>query len=817
MIQGPQLVNQALSGVAERLLNPAVTADPERLTNAINSARLAEASNRLMRTERAATDDVATVFTRAGGPEAIARIETHGMRSELVRAETMLQIAQEAYTAIEVLYGGMAELARLALDESLTVEQRQALNGAYQELKQDVEDIINATVFDGEHLLKEGEGPNGEFVIHLSSVGDSGEPLDILIPPGSVMDKIEGLKDADLLSVESALMVMEGAGKAAEILSAYGNLTESQRAVLQRIYATGVAPGQSLADYVTTFETPKYAEGLSRLVADIVLAGGDVPFEESADRLRDVLARTIEDQQPPAAGAAVNPRPVQVNNIQVQNTRLAVSLDPDTGEAPLREAAGQLDGHQARRDSAAKVDADRPSDSFAAELVRAGEAFAKAEAVLNSMREKLVALYRLAEEVALDGGAPPPDREEKAAEFQALKARLDVPAPLDTRDADGKGEAVLAGGDGSGGGIVVRLPGRGEGGSGRDITIPSLLVKDLSPDLVEAKIPTAAAALEAMKHIDAAITDIVDVALTEVRQARASIATDRGLAPRPVTTQLAGDVHGAASMTPAAKTDPEADAIQLAAAPVTVAPQIEQVVSDRQRDRLRIEVLDAEVPKLREMDAARRATGLVQQVSNADTRIEAGLAIQRTVYEAPTDQASAFGAAIPVEPGGFMTELLRADHMLHVADLSIAQIDVNLDYMRGLAEEAAGDSSRYRIALNEIFQVVKLNIVDPLAQSAEAQGEKILAGGNGPDGEFVIHLSEGIVAGEAHDIAIPSMRIRDLSSDLFYADIRTRESALAAVDHIEFASENAANARDMIAEQRNLIRRLMAMNISRNT
>ena len=237
---------------------------------------------------------------------------------------------------------------------------------------------------------------------------------------------------------------------------------------------------------------------------------------------------------------------------------------------------------------------------------------------------------------------------------------------------------------------------------------------------------------------------------------------------------------------------------------------------NQSRNQAAAEVRLTELSKIGELDASRRASGLVHQVRDADARLEAGFTIVKTTYEAPADRIQEFGASVLMQPGGFMAELIRADNILHVADLSIEQIDLHLDYMRGLAEESATVSSRDRTALDEIFQAVKSNIIDTLAQTTEAQGEKILSGGGGPDGEYVIRLSEGGAAGEGHDIAIPSMRVKDLSPDLFYADIRTRDAASASVDHIERASEDALQTRDMIAEQRTLIRRLISIEIAQN-
>jgi len=101
-----------------------------------------------------------------------------------------------------------------------------------------------------------------------------------------------------------------------------------------------------------------------------------------------------------------------------------------------------------------------------------------------------------------------------------------------------------------------------------------------------------------------------------------------------------------------------------------------------------------------------------------------------------------------------------------------------------------------------------------MAQTTEAQGEKILVGGDGPHGEFVIKLFEGGAAIVAHSIAIPSMRIEDLSPDLFHADIRTGYSAVAALAHVDSASADATKTRDMIAEQRSFIRQLIALEIN---
>jgi hypothetical protein len=228
------------------------------------------------------------------------------------------------------------------------------------------------------------------------------------------------------------------------------------------------------------------------------------------------------------------------------------------------------------------------------------------------------------------------------------------------------------------------------------------------------------------------------------------------------------------------------------------------------RNQVTVDVRQSEVSRIGELDVSRRSAGLIHQVRESDARLDVGLSIVRTTYEAPSDQIQD-GAAIALDPGAFMAELIRADTMLHVADVAIEQIDLHLDYLIGLAEEAASGDSRDRGALDEMYQAVKSNIIDSLAQTVEVQGENILAGGDGPRGEFVIRLSEGRTIGQEHDIAIPSMRVKDFSPDLFYSTIRTQESASAAIGHIELASADTAETRDMIAEQRTLIRQLITL------
>ena len=137
MVQGPQLAQPAIAGIAERLTIPPSPAETGLLSGAATNTRVAEAASRPARAENSAPDDVVTGFTETGNAAVIA--QTQGVRAELVRAETMLQIAQKAFAAIEIIYAGMQELAEMALDEDLTEGERATLAAAFQDLKQQID------------------------------------------------------------------------------------------------------------------------------------------------------------------------------------------------------------------------------------------------------------------------------------------------------------------------------------------------------------------------------------------------------------------------------------------------------------------------------------------------------------------------------------------------------------------------------------------------------------------------------------------------------------------------------------------------------
>ena len=767
MVQGPQPAQPAGSGSAQRLTKLPLTVERNAPLAVGDGVRSAVATSGSARTEESITgkstsDDVGAASTDIGKAGAIAR--NQGQRAELARAETMLQIALEAFEAIGTVYGGLQALAELAGNEHLADHERATLNAAFQNLKQDIGIIVESTFFDGDNIFNGGIGPDGETVISLSAVRPPGAPSDMLIPPNSGLEKLDGFKDLHLLTVESAGTARQDTENAAQTVRSLGGSIAQQQDGLRRIQASKIEPDPIPRDGAAPLRGVEQARSLSHSVAVNILAGGAAPFQDKADRMRHILELANGDRPPETAVTRKTP-------VQALALKTAVLL--------TQQSAAELRG-------------------FVNAVLQGGEARPTAEPLYRAPKGTDMApkVAGTASIVMDDAAATAPKEPATPAGYQA--------------PSDGGPVIVRA--------EVIKAENQ-ENGAGSQVAIPSIPVSDPSSGLARPTMTMHPAGPAAPAIMEAGIPEAVP-------QPGRSVERDSAV-HQPAITKMpveAGMGHMAApyrtgAITPAGGGAPQASSI----APLLSDVPMEQIIAvaldvNHPRTQANTEIRQTELPKIAELDSARRASGLVHQVRDADPRLDVGLAIVKTVYETPSDRVQAFGGSIPMEQGGLMAELVRADNILHVADLAIEQIDLHLDYLRGLAEEAGTGSSRNRVALDEIFQAVKSTIIEGLAQTTEAQGEQILAGGsgpaNGPNGEFVIRLAVGGRAGEPHEIAIPSMRVKDLSPLLPDAHIRTRDTAMASVDHIEFAGENTARSRDMIAEERTLIQRLISTEIT---
>lgn len=782
MIPGPQLAQQAFSGTAERLTGPALPAGPESLSESPPPPEMTDLSP----TEEPAAASRITDVTTTDEAEAVAR--NSELKAGLARAETTLQIAEEAVAAIEYIHGAMEALAETALKEGLSEKQRADVNAAFQELKRTIDQIIVDASFEGTPILEGGDGPEGAYQILLSASGASGELPAILIPPISVTALIEEFRNATLLNVAAAGAALQGIEGAARTLSAQDDLIAFQHAALLQIFATDISPDANPSDRISPSGPPIHVGGLSRLAADIVSSKQKIPFQDQADRFRTILERVISDD--PTEPPQQTPGP------------------------PISRPAVKT-GH------------------FTPEPDRAVDRLRTVEMTLGIVRASLVEMHHQAEKVFTAGQESGVFYEGADAAFQAIKGHLNkFVVAMDLR-----GEKILPGGHrpdvspnvSPDGGNVIRVSTGEENGVSHATAVPSLLVEDFSPELVTAQILTAEGASEVMSVIDIALADVIDVALEDVTRVSNANETVRSPAIQINPVML----PGTAPLGPGTNATPVSEGFQPQAAVARIERfRTEEVVAGASFDQQRLDIqqaihqagrganhtqldalrLEAQTEQAR--DATQRLPGIMPLNRDADTRVEIGVPLAKSMFEAPSDQAASAGGSLPGDHGGYLAELRRADNMLHVADLSIEQIELHLDYMRDLAEEASTNSSRHRVALDPVFQFVKSNIVDTLAQNTEAQGDKILSGGDGPVGEYVIRLSETGVAGQGHEIGIPSMRVQALSPDLFRAHIRTPEGAAEAFDSLTLVSEDVAQTHEKIAEQRGFIRKLIYVEIA---
>jgi flagellin-like hook-associated protein FlgL len=767
MTHGLQPLQRALDGIAQRLIHPPSPTEPELLPAASPGAGGEDAANGLSRTARPTADSVAAALTKPGSADAAAR--TEGLRAELVRAETMLKVAHEAFAAVDIIHNGMEEIARIAVDETLTPDERVTLDAAYQALKQDIQDIVDATIVDGDRILAGGDGPNGAYVITLSATKDSEAPIQILIPSASLLDTLDGIADANLRTPDAARSAADLSEQGAKVFQLFGETVDGQRDLLQDIHTAAFGPQQSLSDFVDSFEPPTYAAHLSHLIADIVSASGDDPFAHASAPLRDIIALVSQGDEP-------DPIPTRTG------TPLTDTIRPEALEArPAPTATNQTSLFRIDQDPRPVVALDETQDKPAAH---------PATSTLAAVTEK-------------PPFAPLPD--DPATDDGAAAKPLGV-----TTDHTAAASAASA------------IPTEDTGGTPSALTPPS-------SNPTAHPITTAVAAKAVLQTIVKGLGELTQS--TALHDGLVEDPPSLPVAPllRPATagplgTAQASPIVPMATQSIDAPTPPDSETelpttdvpMDAALAAFVAAIQVPNPSETPATHRVLAEIRQTEMGKIAELDTARRASGLIQLVREPDTRLETAFAVARTIYEPPSDQASEFGLAVPLEANGFMVELKRADDMLHVADLSIQQMDRHLDYLRGLANEAASPTSRDRGALDSLFQTVKSSLLDTLAQTTEARGERILAGGDGPDGEFIIRLSAGATGGDGHEFAIPSMVLRDLSPGLSQSDIRTPDAALAAREHLSVATADTTDTRTMIGEHRTLLRHLMSLEVAHN-
>lgn len=218
---------------------------------------------------------------------AVAR--TRGLIGEMVRADAALQVADAAYREIGETLVEMRGVAEQATDEALSTQDRALLNHAFQELKASIDRTAEETEFDGEKILLGGDGPDGEFVIHLSKGGEGGEGVDITIPSATVKSIAPGLVDANLLTKKAADEAVKITDGAIEEVARRREHIAQQRGFLQQMMATERQQNALLSGISGNPGSSTLAAQIASSVSSIVAGNGDVPLADSAERLRAIL------------------------------------------------------------------------------------------------------------------------------------------------------------------------------------------------------------------------------------------------------------------------------------------------------------------------------------------------------------------------------------------------------------------------------------------------------------------------------------------------------------------------------------------------
>ncbi len=729
MVQETQSTQQAVSGVTRQ---PARTAAPlpDLLT------RVPAAVNTRAPEQSPALADVDATDPGSAKVETVAR--SRNLRAELVRTETVLQIAEEAYAAIEAAYNGIGELAGLSKTGDLTPNERATLDAAIELLRRHIGDTVNAAEFEGEPILRGGDGPDGAHLVarfFTEGIAGFADPFDILIPAFELHFHADAPPPDEPPAEDIALPSPAPANPPTAFFARVADTIASQRATLQQIYAVEVDPAQTLSQQIEPTASLANARALSRSISAIVLTATAVPFQTNAEKMRGILNHASQGAPPVFSSMAT-----------AASTRETANLIFATvGPTPIRHATDNAPGPT-------------PTGSEGDTVTQAdtGVFFGSAQPTAN------------------------------AAPRDAIPGKIE-PAPI----------TLLAETDTTAQPTTLPL----------DRGLPHISPSVEPPGPVAA--PVALAAI---------VPDAPELALSTTPYAGGSIrAVPIAPPPSPVpsvlVTTTSVNAGNPVQATPVRRDAPERETSEGTPGDVFVAAAEDPFQLRHQSTS------DSRLPEAMravENDAARRAPGAVQPSRDADLRLDAGLAAARPGADHTTGLVDGFGPSLPAEPGSFLAELVRADTMLHTADQAIEQIDLHVDFLRDLAEESVSDTSRNRLSLDDIFQAVKSDIIDGLAQATEAQGEKILGGGNGPDGAYVIGLNGDAAVADLPDLAVPSMRLDRLAPALVADRIGTPAEAAAALGRIESASDDILQIRDTIADQRSLLRHLISQEIARS-
>lgn len=228
--------------------------------------------------------DKLDVPTRAGsaGRTSALSVELSVQTKALAEAIALLQTVDAALVEMDKKLGEMTELAEEAAKPGHSKYERAILNVAFQKLKGDVDGIADSVTFNGEQILKGGDGPDGALTREF---GAGENAFTVTVPPATLADLSADLVSADISTLEGAVTALDNLQEAA------GNLDVRRRNIALEIqsiaseqFLIGVAAmaEQTAAAGREVLDQPDAALEFSKKIARDIARQAEVFLSEGA-------------------------------------------------------------------------------------------------------------------------------------------------------------------------------------------------------------------------------------------------------------------------------------------------------------------------------------------------------------------------------------------------------------------------------------------------------------------------------------------------------------------------------------------------------
>jgi flagellin len=130
-------------------------------------------------------------------------------------AMSAMNIGEGATQGISDMLGRMYELSTQAANDTLTDSDRKALNGEFQQLKQEIDRQTKSTQFNTQDLIS-GQGPLSDGTGKFQVGPNAGGPNQIDVAKSDLRPEHLGIMDMDISSRTGAEAAMDGINKANE-------------------------------------------------------------------------------------------------------------------------------------------------------------------------------------------------------------------------------------------------------------------------------------------------------------------------------------------------------------------------------------------------------------------------------------------------------------------------------------------------------------------------------------------------------------------------------------------------------------------------